>query len=151
MNATNQQIRKKWIDESHDDTEAIRKLVGEALPGCASVLVLRGDHQTISLDDLLALGRCGGSFLELSKLLATLEEVPLGDRALPQDPGEAPDFVPLQGMRLIDVFRLIAKFGQTRNPFQPKHRHAGCDLGFAEQTLVRIGPRSFGETQGRVD
>jgi len=148
MDQNNQQVMKQWIDESHDDTSVIRKMVVDALPSCTSVLVLRGDPQ-ISLDELLALGRGGGNFRELSKLLSTLEEVPLVECALPEDPDESPGFIPLQGMRLISVFRQIANLIKPGIMFSASTAMLAAILSLPNKHMSKLAKALLKERKGK--
>lgn len=100
---------KKWLDDSHNDTEVIRSIITKAFEKEKSnqYLVLPEElRNKISLDDVLDLGR-NGSYSETSKLIANIKLELHDDMTLPEDDDVSPDFIPLAGLNGIDVFRLI--------------------------------------------
>ena len=149
MMKTDQETLKKWIDESHDNTDMIRELVQNALPECSTVLVLRGDPQ-ITLDDLLALGRGGGNYGELSKLIATVEEIPVDQVSFPEDEQTAPAFVPLQGTsKLATVFRLIANLLVPGVVFSPETAMLAAVLSLNNHHLGDLARQLLEKRKGK--
>eukprot|EP00930_Biecheleria_cincta_P096855 TRINITY_DN88634_c0_g1_i1.p1 TRINITY_DN88634_c0_g1~~TRINITY_DN88634_c0_g1_i1.p1 ORF type:complete len:963 (-),score=124.69 TRINITY_DN88634_c0_g1_i1:236-3124(-) len=110
MTGPKAELLKKWIDESHNDTEFIRSCISkagysasEAVPCLLLPPQLR---HGISLDEVLLLGRTG-ECRELSKLIASMEVTEMVPK-LSADEEESPDFVPLRGLSSFMIFRMLA-------------------------------------------
>jgi len=66
LNDSDKKILKEWIDLSHDETPQIRTDISKAIAGSKTFLTLPEELRgTVSLDDVLELGRGGGNFKEL--------------------------------------------------------------------------------------
>lgn len=102
---------KKWLDESHNDTEVIRKMILEALEKTTgqeihNYLIIPPELKNkISLEKVLDLGR-SGDFSESSKLIASIV-ISNENCQVPEDFDQSPDFIPVNGLTEINVFRLI--------------------------------------------
>lgn len=102
LSEANKTLLKTWIDNSHNNTEIVREIVKKALnlrgdEKLSDVLILPHELvNTISLDDVLELGR-GGCFREVSKLICSinLELNTDGSFCLPENEDEAPMFIPV--------------------------------------------------------
>jgi hypothetical protein len=100
---------KKWLDDSHNDTEVIRSIITKAFEKEKSnrYLVLPEElRNKISLDDVLDLGR-NGNYSETSKLIANIKLELSENMILPEDYETSPNFIPLAGLNNMDIFRLI--------------------------------------------
>lgn len=100
---------KDWIDLSYDETPQIRKDVSKAIPDSTTFLRLPEEFRgSVSLDDVLELGRGGGKFNELGQLIVSLKVDDKTNCVMPADEYVAPDFIPIEGMRSQTMFSLIA-------------------------------------------
>lgn len=100
---------KKWLDDSHNDTDVIRSIITKAFENEKSnqYLILPDElRNKISLDDVLDLGR-NGNYSEASKLIANIKLEIIDDLNLSEDEEVSPNFIPLTGLSDNNIFRLI--------------------------------------------
>jgi hypothetical protein len=105
---TDKDALKKWIDESHDDTPIIRNMTEKAMMCIVNeqYLVLPKEMAgTISLDDVLALGR-DGKYSEVSKFISSLT-ISNDIHQMPENESNAPDFLPMNNVSLNELFSLV--------------------------------------------
>eukprot|EP00931_Biecheleriopsis_adriatica_P005831 TRINITY_DN107316_c0_g1_i1.p1 TRINITY_DN107316_c0_g1~~TRINITY_DN107316_c0_g1_i1.p1 ORF type:complete len:969 (+),score=155.03 TRINITY_DN107316_c0_g1_i1:16-2922(+) len=145
------ELLKKWIDESHNDTEFIRTIitkagfsVTEAIPCLSLPSELR---HTISLDDVLLLGRTG-ECKELSKLIASMEAVQMVPK-LPSNEEESPDFVPLSGISPSITFRMIANLVSPGLLFSDTVAHLAAILALRNNILHDLAHRFLMDKRGK--
>jgi hypothetical protein len=95
---------KKWIDESHNDSPIIHNKIKSAYDGCPTFIIPQEMKASLSLDDILALGR-DGKFFEVSKVIATIQ-LTKDVQDLSESEDESPNFLPIT-LSNKDLFSLI--------------------------------------------
>jgi len=126
-------VLKKWIEESHNDTPLCRELVSKGTDGCQALVLPEIYRKTISLDDVLQLGR-GGDFHVLADLIA---KVQISDDkwVLPEDENQAPEYIPYEGLREADVFRLLGNLIKPSFLFSYAVAHCAAILSLNNKYL----------------
>lgn len=93
---------------SHDETRLIRNQVSKAIPESKTFLVLPKELKgSVSIDDVLDLGRGGGKFKVLGQLIVSLNSDESDIHELPADEEESPDFLPIEGLNPHSLFAMI--------------------------------------------